>query len=920
MNERVQTTLRFVGDWPWWAGLGAAATLVAAVCWLYRPDVRGSAAWLRWALPGLRSAAVAMIVLMLSGPVLHHRKVIGELSRLLLLVDQSRSMGLSDPSMDLGRKLRILQELKMLPPDAVKMELPKAGEALAEAIAQAQKAQVSLNAESSEWNRLLTEFAGRLDEAKELLQQGGATPDRLSAFAGELVEPAREIGRREMRQIDDRQRAAQDLSRLAGVAEKWTRESAALFQKMLANGPAGASAVVQQALQRFDAMPRWQRLQASLLEGDRGKLLARLSEKHDVRLLALQGGQVKKLWEPADGVGTTPGGLPKPEGEVTDLATPLESVIGKAQGEKERGAVVLFSDGQHNDGTSPIDAARILGGRQMPLFPVGFGSTARPRDLAMLKVEAPESVFAEDHVRGQITLKDDMPAGTPFTVSIKDGETVLWEQSLATLGTGQRSVPFDFSMSGPVAERLKADRAGVQRSGIPVEVKVSVSQVEGDGELSNNSASLRVRAVTQRRKILLLDGRPRWESRYLRNMFERDEQWEVTTVVAGTAGSERGFVRGTQPDQFPSDLALLAAYDLVIFGEVPRDLLKPDELQAISDFVEKRGGALVFIDGPRAFLRGYAQTPLEPLFPVDLRAAKPSQKLGGLALLEPAQGLAAFALVPDRGRNLEVWQGLPLPHWISGAPALPGAEVFVEAQVLGGTAPAVVARNFGAGRVLYHAFEDSWRWRYEVADQYHVRYWNQVANWVAELPFAARDRFISLDAGAITYRPGEAAELRVRLRDGQGRPVSNGVVDAVLHRDGARAATIRLAPDENAGGLFRGHTAPLEPGAYEVTVESAAIAEAEARARTSFKVEPRATGELTQLGLNEDLLRQMAIATGGQYLREENIARLIEALAPLSHGRVIESETVLWQSYWWFIPLVLVLGMEWFLRKRAGML
>ena len=232
----------------------------------------------------------------------------------------------------------------------------------------------------------------------------------------------------------------------------------------------------------------------------------------------------------------------------------------------------------------------------------------------------------------------------------------------------------------------------------------------------------------------------------------------------------------------------------------------------------------------------------------------------------------------------------------------------------------VVSRPFGAGRVLYHAIEDSWRWRYEVADLYHTKYWNQVADWIAELPFAVHDRLVSLDAGAITYRPGETADLRVRLRDGQGHPVTNAVADAVLYRDGARVAAIRLTPDDNAGGLFHGRTAELEPGSYEVAVESAAIPASDALARTSFKVEPRETGELAQLTLNEELLRQMSAASNGQYLREEYSQKLVDLLAPLSHGQVIESETVLWQSYWWFVPVVLLLTVEWFLRKRAGML
>ena len=234
--------------------------------------------------------------------------------------------------------------------------------------------------------------------------------------------------------------------------------------------------------------------------------------------------------------------------------------------------------------------------------------------------------------------------------------------------------------------------------------------------------------------------------------------------------------------------------------------------------------------------------------------------------------------------------------------------------------PAVVYRSFGAGQVLYHGFDDSWRWRQEVADLHHVKYWNQVANWIAELPFAVRDKFISLDAGAITYAPGDSANIRVRLRDGEGKPVTSTAVDAVLTRDGKRAAVIRLNVDENGGGLYRGKSAALEPGDYEVSIESAAIQSRDAQARTRFKVEARETGEMTMLNLNEDLLRQMSAASGGQYLREEHIDKLAALLAPMSQGKVIESDTVLWQSYAWFIPLVALLTIEWIIRKRVGML
>lgn len=902
--ERVETSLRFLGDWPWWAGASVALLLGGGAWMLYRRDTaRG---WLRMLLPTLRAAVVALIVIMLSGPVLHHRKIIGQLSQLFLFVDGSKSMELSDPAMEPGRKVLILQRLGLLPEGVVKMELPTAIQALADAQTLAESAG---NPPPEEQRRKLgADFFAKIETARDALIAAQLETPRQTAFQSELVEPARALR-------DDRSKTARDL---VPVLARWRAELQETFQRSIADQTASETSPLRDALAKFDNLPRTQRLRSMLLEGEQEKLLASLAEKYDVQLLDLRDAEAKKIWQPTSRDSALPTSLPKAGGEVTNLATGIKSVA--ARDEKTRGAMVLLSDGQHNAGESPLEVAKILAGRQMPVFTVGFGSEVRPRDLAVVKTEVPDSVFFEDRARGQITLKDDMPTGQAFTVSIKDGETVLWEQRFATEGKNLRKIPFEFPVSEQVKQRLKAQSADVQLSSVPLELQVSVSQLEGDREPANNAGSLRLRALTQKRKVLLLDGRPRWETRYLRNLYERDEQWEVNAVIAGTTAGESGWPRGPTPGTFPADAALLASYDLVIFGEVPRSVFKDDELTWLRDFVANRGGALVFIDGPRERLKEYADTALGPLFPVEWKSSATREGITRLVLAERAATLAPFTLASDAAQNPEVWRNLQAPHWIAGATALPSAETLVEAEVGDERRAAVISRPFGAGKVLYQAFEDSWRWRYEVADEHHVRYWNQLANWLAELPFAARDKFVSLDAGAITYHPGDSAELRVRLRDGEGRPVTNTVVDAVLTRDGKKVATIRLSADENSGGLFRGRTAALAPGAYEVSVESAAIAERDSKARVQFKVEPRETGELTQLSLNEELLRQIAATTGGEYLREENIHRLKDLLAPLSEGRVVESDTVLWQSWWWFLPIVLLLTIEWMIRKRVGML
>ena len=926
-EERIQTSLRFIGDWPAWLGIGLAVVL-GAVAWIsYRRETARQPRWLHWLLPTLRALAIVMMVLMLAGPVLHHRKIIGQLSRLFLFVDGSASMGLTDPSMDAGRKLAILRRLGLVRGEAVPEDWSKVGEALADAVSLAERGKLAQGATAEEWRQLTGDFAMRVEAARAGLAGAGLEAGRAESFARDVAQPAADLAKRETRQIDERTRAMADLQRLGDLANRWAGEAQEIFQRKVNELAAAGGSPLKAALEKFDTLPRWQRLQALLLEGEGEKLLARLSARYEVQLLMLEGSEARRIWQPTAQDSALPRELPKPSGAATNLSTGLQSGVGEGWPEEgsgapreQRGAVVVFSDGQHNDGESPTDRARVLAGRGLPLFTVGLGSQVRPRDLAVLKAEGPEAVFAEDRVRGEITLKDDMPAGSPFKLTIGDGDKILWERQLTTEGRNVRKVAYDFPIGDVVKARMAARRGEVQLSSLPLEFKVAVTPVEGDSQPANDAGALRVRAVTQKRRILLLDGRPRWETRYLRNVFERDEQWEVNCVSVGMLRGEAGWARGTKPEQFPLEQGQLQSYDLIIFGEVPRSVFKGDELAWLRDFVEKRGGAMIFIDGSRGRLKEYADSPIAPLFPVEWKSAAVREGLSRVVLTDRSAGLAAFSLAPDRAQNSGVWSGLPAPRWVSGATPLAGAESLLEIEGEGRKFAGVVLRPFGAGKVLYQSFDESWRWRYEVADQHHVRYWHQIANWIAELPFAVRDKFVSLDAGAITYRPGDSADVRVRLRDGEGRPVTNATVDAVLYRDGQKAATIRLLADDNAGGLFHGRTAALEPGKYEVGVESAAIPASEWKARTEFQVEPRETGEFMQLSLNEDLLRQMAAQGGGQYLREEQIDRLADLLAPMSQGKVIESDTVLWQSYWWFTPVLLLLTAEWIIRKRVGML
>jgi uncharacterized membrane protein len=917
------TSLRFHGDWPVWLGLALALAAAGGAGWFYWRESRLRTGPLRWVLPALRALAVFLLVMVFSGPVLHHQKLIGEIARVLLLVDASASMSLADPTLDPHRKLLAAQQAGALPPDTYDPALSHAADALGRAVQAGNVPRRGLNndqlaAQSQSFLREIEAAAAELARVKaDTLPDAARQTDR---FRRELLAPAMQLGGREGKSAARRSMA--ELTTLGGIAARWQKDLRRAQDDYVRRLALSNDALARKAVEEFDARSRWQRVE-SLLLGGKESLLAKLAAKHAVELRALAGPDTPLLWQPeAPGPGAaTPASLAlAPTNIASDLGDPARRAVDAVPG-APRTAVVIFSDGQHNSGPSPLSVAKALASRNVPMFTVGLGPETAPDDLAVLQATGPESVFMDDRARGQIHLKEDWPAGQSYLLKIEHQGRTIWAQTVKSEQKHARSVPFDFPIKETVQAELARQEAGLKFASLPLSLQVSATPLAPERITNNNTATLRFRTVTQRPKALVLDGRPRWEFRYLRNLFERDGKWEINALLAGAGGGEaRPWPRGPGAGRFPADRETLFSYHLVVFGDLPAAYLKTEELEWIREFVEKRGGGVIFVDGRQEQLATYANTPLSALLPVGWQGG-PLEGTG-VQLRPTSRGnaLTPLALSSNPQENALIWDSLPGPRWVAGATALPGADVLLNAVAPGRTVPALAFRRYGAGRVLYAAFDESWRWRFEVADKHHQRFWNQVARWIMDPVYPVEDKFVSLDAGPLVYAPGDQAELRVQVRDTQGRLLPRAKVEAHLFRAGARVAALPLSADESGGGIYRGQTTALTEGEYEVRVRVEGLPESDLKARATFLVEKPRPNELAELACNEALLRQMAAESNGEYLREEEAARLVDKLAPLSQGRIIESETILWQSWWWFGAVIVLLTLEWALRKRAGML
>lgn len=655
------------------------------------------------------------------------------------------------------------------------------------------------------------------------------------------------------------------------------------------------------------AKTRFQRAEDLLFKGAT-PLLKKLAEMQDVELVALRGNNTQRLWWHRQNGKDTSGELPTAfELPATIPITNLDQTLRSALGPATAGtALVVLTDGQHNASGSPEEFSTALKASGTSVFTIGFGTEVPPADLSLLEVNAPESVFSQENFQGRLSIIDSMPAGIPATVRIESQGKVLWKKDFNTDGKGEKTFDFLF----PVAELpppAPGQRDKTLRS-VNIQVAASGDRAALEKTRSNNARELAIHLLEKKRKVLIVDGRPRWETRYIHNHFDRDERWQATLIFDDMADDA---AKGSLQRDFPKTRDDLLSYDLVILGDAAVNRFKAEHLDWLVEFVEKRGGGLIMIDGQRGKLRDWANGKTASLIPVRFGATSIKNQASSIELTTDGQRFDALRLSDSPSANATLWPTLPKVNWHSAIEPLPAAITLAKAQQ-----PTMVFRQVGAGAVLYLGTDELWRWRFQVADLYHQRLWVQLGAWIAAPPFQIDQKKLSLGTDRLRYSPGETSEIRVRVRNDQGDILTGAQPRAYLLHDGNEVATLQLEADPTHVGVYRAVTPPLKAGAYEIAVAESPSAP-RSDARLSLHVSDAGNPEWATLTMNRPLLEAMAQNSGGRFLREEQAATdLPNLLQTLDRKQVITQETILWSSWWWFGAAILLLTAEWLLRKR----
>lgn len=581
---------------------------------------------------------------------------------------------------------------------------------------------------------------------------------------------------------------------------------------------------------------------------------------------------------------------------------------------KKPAAIVLVSDGQSNIGVSPADIAKILANEQVPVFCVGVGQSAEPVDLGIVKVEHSQRVFRTDRLRGVIYVKERIPAGEPYVLTAMNRGKAVWRKELISSDAGSKRVDFEVEAE-LLVDDVDALAAESQAKSTPIDLEFVADVNVPEISKSNNRYASALWGVVRKNKVLVLDVRGRWELRYINNALQRDPSWDVESHL-GPKAFEKSF--------FPVSRNALFQFDLLILTLDSVSRLNATQQNWVSEFVASSGGGLVLVDSGRDSGTMDLSGPLKEVIPfVDHKAIDPAGKVDSLSLSNTALEQPAFLIDSDRDRSMQIWKQLPAPRSPAVVTPSVGSEVLMTATLnepgRRSDVPLLISRYYGQGRVLYSASDETWRWRYNVADLYHQRFWNQIAQWSMRMPFAVKNDFVSLDSGARLYEAGSEITIRARIKEETTLTESRSV-NAVIIRDGVRVGTSPLTEDTDVRGYFSATTSDWPTGEYRIALEAVGIPTDVLQIETSFRVLERDDIESQTLACNETLLKEIATTTGGAYFALSDADQLQASLQKYRTGRIEQYQWLLWQSYPWFVTIVLLLAAEWYLRKQVGLM
>lgn len=635
---------------------------------------------------------------------------------------------------------------------------------------------------------------------------------------------------------------------------------------------------------------------------------------------------------------------------ATDIAAAMDTILEQVPPDELAG-VLLLTDGRHNRPARVEDSARRFGALDAPIGIVAVGSPDPPRDASVITVRSPDAIHLGDRMKVSAEVKFDGYKGQQAKVRLTSDGKLIEEKVI--------SIPED-------RYREEVKFAHLPEEGGTGGYQLEIDPMNDERFKNNNAWSFETSITEARTNVLLVDSFPRWEFRYLRNLFYgRDKsihlQWmlldpdqvEGQTPLDVAASAARPFGQAAAT-RLPENEAEWRKFDVIILGDLPPASIPDDTWEIISRCVNERGALLIFVAGPSYMPHALTAPTARELLPLNpgwnnRTLFGQTEKPFRLSLTAEGRNHPVTRHGDGSLSNDQIWSEFPSLQWRHPVESIKeGAEVLLAAEAADGNDGAapdtesglntalddlsrrreresknalLVTRQSGNGKVAAVMTDRTWRLREGAGDIHHHRFWGNLVRWGAGPLLRAGNDKTALGTDQLTYTADDPIAITARLRDDKLNPAPDPSLSAEILRDGKVIATVPLASVEGSNGLHEGKIKAINtPGLYQTRIVGKKAPDGKGDLTTHFRVVgARGPIELADTTLDQSLLDATASASGGRVVKPTEIASLLPLFLTEGAKREEIRETPLWDNLFVFAALALALTAEWWLRRKTGL-
>ncbi len=592
--------------------------------------------------------------------------------------------------------------------------------------------------------------------------------------------------------------------------------------------------------------------------------------------------------------------------ERSPIAESVTSLI-ESVDDRALAAVVLFSDGADNQTRLSAAWWQNIAAAGVPVHVVGLGSAEHGNDVELADVQLPARAAVDATVTASLRLRH-APGSDPARLTVSSSDELLLAE--------------DVVLDRSTDETLHLVQFTVPRTGVS-ELDFKISSDQGDPNPVNDTQTRIIQIEDQRRRVLYVEGEPRWEYKFIRRALDGHAGVEIVSLLRTSPNKfyRQGVKDSSELENgFPRTREELFGYDAIIIGSFEAAQLNSSQQAALRDFVNTRGGSLLMLGGRKGLADGgWARSALAAALPVtlDTRLDASTYRRERLNVVPTRQGLRSgwLRIASDPSDPIDLWLGLPaLADYQDVGTVKPGALVLLESP--DGQA-VYVTQRYGLGTSQVLGTGGTWRWQMGLAseDQRHEQFWQTV---VARLAESGLPR-IDIAPESEVIRDRDTAVVHVTARNELYEALLNDSMRVRVTRpDGVISDVALIADQEQPGRYSLG--LPTQPvGVWSVQVEALASGESpvgEPVSAEAFWLTENDVAEDFNTRQQQGFLQRLAAVSGGSYLTPETADQLADALQANNAALTRLERLPLWNMPALFLVLLAAKLLEWALRLR----